>query len=113
MNKHKKINADNALPYILDVESDFEYLSHSGSDFEPDGNLSGAVSNLVSVVFNNENTASVQHAGSRNTTEKNLDTNSDHDDEHSLSNLTNSRKTLVNDWHLCKVELDDIGDASI
>ena len=97
MSKHRKINADNALPYILDVESDCECLSHSGSVFEPDGNLSAAVSNLVSVVFNNENTASVQHAGPRDTTEKNLDTNSDHDDEHSLSNFTNSRKTLVND----------------
>ena len=51
----------------------------------------------MSVVFNNENTASVQHAGPRDTTEKNLDTNSDQDDEHSLSNLSNSRKTLVND----------------
>ena len=107
MDRHKKINLNGVLEFIMDGESGFEDISDSDSDFEPDDSTAKTITTVRKLGTQYENQDTPKQHGFEESDE----------DDIILSNMVNSSTNTAEKWGKNvpvwkKVFLNDVGDIT-
>ena len=72
MYRHKRLDLNDALEFILDDRSDFDYIKDSDSDFEPDDSTTETVTSARTLGTERENQDNPQQQKFRESDEDNI-----------------------------------------